>query len=224
MKRVFLQCIVCIAVCVLCVTAPFTADATDTTWKVYLNYTNPSNLILTSVLPEGQTFKFSATQCSGVPSSSSELVNALDGVSVIVQQSPFSAPATYSIVLHTSGDSFAKSGAIPLFFNATFEAYVGGSQQDARFPTGSPLVLTLPRACLTSLLSAAGMGLGQNMTYVFEQGGQFTKDGITTQDGSTALVARMNRLGRVMGGIGTQFGLPASTAADTWLKIKLLFR
>lgn len=200
-----------------------TALADTIEWRVYLKSHRADGPLVAKTTSEGEEFVIRESECSRIPSESSQLVSALDGVSFMLRQSPANGDLAIYIILNANGNTFEKASGVSLFLNMTFEAYINGNRESLLSFSSSPLEITIPQDGLNELLSACSLSRS-NLVCAFNTGGKFTADGIITQDATTRMIIRMSKLSPTVGGNENDLGVPSSVKYDTWSKIKLLFK
>ncbi|MBT4484882.1 MAG: hypothetical protein HOC71_14520 [Candidatus Latescibacteria bacterium] len=198
------------------------AYSADIEWKLFLKEHKSSGPILTKTVSEGEEFVLSESDYTQKPSESREILNALDGVRILIRQSPVNS---IHIVLNVNENTFERVSGNSLFINLSFEGYVDGQRENfVEFPSNSPLVLTIPQSNLDDLLPLCSLS-GDDLICVYNLGGgNFSKTGIKTNTTSTGIVVELNRLSQTVGGKGKNLGFPSNVKIDTWNKIKILFR
>jgi len=198
------------------------ATAADIQWKLFLNRHMDAPL-LEKTTREGEELVVREADCRQIPSESGDIVNAMDGISFKLDQSPVSGSLAIHIILNVNGNVFEPVGGTSLFLNMTFAAYVNGILNDYLDLGSSPLVMTIPQTGLSYFLSACSLS-HTNLVCVYNSGGVFTDDGIETEDVTTRMIVSMDALTNTVGGIGEDLGIESKVKYDTWSKIKLLFR
>ena len=195
-------------------------------WSLYLKpYMNEGH-VLSSSLQEGQEFTIRDVNLTGGQTRYSDLLDDLEGTTFLIQRSPVNQPLELRIILNVQASTFENAGGIPTFLNISFGAYVNGRMEDnLQFSTGSPMVMTIRNGNgLDNLLEKGGCSRGDNIKFVFYNGGKFDADGIKTYNSSSGLSAEIGRISTVVGGVGDDFGFPSNSKYNTWGKIKLLFQ
>jgi len=197
--------------------------ASEIEWRLFVKPYADSNPVLTRKTRVGEEFVIRESDLRDVPSSSRDIVGALDGTSFLIQQLPTDKPVTIHVILNVSGNAFEPVRGIPLFLNISFEAFVGGERRDDLKFGRSPMLLTIPQNGLNTLLSLCGVSR-ENLVCAYDSGGTFTDDGIETKDVTSRMTVKLYRLEHTVGGVGKDMGIEAKVKYDTWSKIKLLFR
>jgi len=145
-----------------------TAIASEIEWKVFVKPYADSNPVLAKKTRVGEEFVIRESDLENVPSSSRDIVNALDGISFLIRQLPTEKPVAIHIILNVSGNTFERIRGIPLFLNISFEAFVAGEKHDDLQFDRSPMLLTIPKTGLNMLLSLCDVdhtvgGVGKDM-------------------------------------------------------------
>ncbi|MFC1692064.1 hypothetical protein ACFL1R_01000 [Candidatus Latescibacterota bacterium] len=181
--------------------------------------------ILTKITSEGDAFIVRESDFSNVPSESRDITGAFDGTQFLISNLPVNNPVTIHIILNIEGNKFKSVNGIDLFFNLSFEVYINGVKDDfLTFSSTSPMEIIITPASLSYLLGTCKLSRGDNLLCVYDSGGNFTKDGITTNNATSGMIIKLTKLSHIVGGLGGDFGFPSNADYDTWLKIKLLFR
>ena len=193
-------------------------------WKLYLK--NHPESILSKSTVEGEEFIFHGSDCVRIPSESYEIVNALEGTSFLIQQSPVTHPLSIHITMNVFDNTFLQVKGIKVFMNISFEAYVDGvKQEDMTFSSNSPMIMKIPKGTgLDYLLSSCSFTWQNYLLFVYNSDGMLDNIGITTTKTSSGIKVEMNKISPIIGGIGSELGFPASVSIDTWKKIKLFFK
>jgi len=195
-------------------------------WSLYLKPYMNEGPVHSSSLQEGQEFTIRDVHLTGGQTRSSELLDDLEGTTFLIQRSPVNQPLEIRIILNVQANTFESAGGIPTFLSISFGAYVNGRMEDnLKFSTGSPMVMTIHNGnSLDNLLEKGNCSRGDNIKFVFYNGGKFVADGIKTFNSSSGLSAEIGRISTVVGGLGDDFGFPSNSKYNTWGKIKLLFQ
>jgi len=209
------------ALAVLCVSTE--AFSADIEWKLYIKPHVNSEPVMSKTTREGEEFILRASDCTNVPSGSEGIISSLDGTSFVIQQSPSTDPVSIHIILNVDGNTFEHISGVSLFINLSFEAYVNGEKEEFLTLDRSPLIMTIPQSGLHSLLALCNLSR-ENVVCVYSSGGVFTDEGIETNNMTSSMTVKMNRLTNTVGGYGEDFGVAAGVKVDTWSKIKLLFK
>ena len=199
------------------------AFAADIEWKLYIKPRVNSVPLLSKTTREGEEFILRASDCANVPSGSEGIISSLDGTTFVIQQSPSTDPLSIHIILNVDGNTFERISDVSLFINLTFEAYVNGEKEEFLTLDRSPLIMTIPQSGLQSLLTLCNLSR-ENVVCVYNSGGGFTVEGIETNNMTSSMTVKMNKLTNTVGGYGEDFGVAAGVKVDTWSKIKLLFK
>lgn len=199
------------------------AFAAGIEWKLFLRPYLNSGPILTKTTSEGETFIFRESECSTIPSESHDIISALDGISFLIQQSPSSGAVSIHVILNVNSNTFEKASGVSLFINLSFEVYVNGIKDDFLAFDRSPLVMSIPQTCLNSLLTLCNLSR-DDLICVYISGGKFTNEGIETNNNTSGITVKLNKLSQTVGGFGQDLGFSSKVKVDTWNKIKLLFQ
>jgi len=200
-----------------------TVFAQQIEWNIFIKPHLNDGPILTKTTREGETFVVRESDCERIPSESSEIVGALDGLSFTVRQKPVTDPLAINIILNVDGNTFEPAGSINTFLNITFAGYVNGTRDDFIDFDRSPVVMTIPGTGLNSLLTLGNLG-GSDLVCAYHSGSSFSIEGIETTNSSAGMTVKLTRMAKIVGGSGEAFGVTSGVKVDTWNKIKLLFR
>lgn len=192
-------------------------------WKLFLSTSN-SNSIITTTTSTGEAFILDYADVSGNISGSKELLEALDGISFLIQQSPVSGLLSIHIILNVQGNRFENANGKNVCFNLNIEAYVNGTKENGHdFFRNSPLVMTIPKGNGLNYLLELGNFNRSDILFVYYPGGKFDNDGIETISYASEMVVNIIHGSTIVAGINTDLGFPASVNHSTWYKIKKLF-
>ena len=201
------------------------AFAADITWKIYLK--NQNEPVLTKDTQEGEEFSIPAIPLPAYASGAQKLIDALERTRFLIQQTPGSRPLEIRIILNCGSSSFDKAGSVVTFLNMTVEVLVNGKLQEPfRFPTGSPLVMTIPASGVDALLrlSDGDLKRGEDLVLAFDLGTRFSNEGITTSNTTSGISAGISHPSTIVGSRYDLLKLQPPVKINTWGKIKLLFQ
>ena len=193
-------------------------------WKLFLSTPNSSPIITATTSP-GESFIIDNYDISGNTSESEDLLNALDGTSFFIQESPVSGSLSIHIILNVRGNRFESANGKNVCLNLNIEAYVNGNKENGRdfFNQSSPLVMTIPKGDgLSDLLELCNCNRS-DILFVYYPGGKFENDGIETRSYTSELVVKIIHVSTIVAGINSELGFPASVNHSTWYKVKKLF-
>ena len=200
-----------------------TVFAQQIEWKIFTKPRLNDGPILTKTTNEGETFVLLESDCEHIPSESSEIVGALDGLTFTVRQKPVTDPLAIHIILNVDGNTFEPAGSIGTFLNMTFAGYVNGTRDDFIDFDRSPVVMTITETGLNSLLALCNQG-ESDLVCAYLSGSSFSIEGIETMISPGGMTVKMSRLAKTVGGSGKEFGVTSGVRVNTWNKIKLLFK
>ncbi len=195
----------------------------DIEWHVHAGQSSQTSALITKSTGEGEAFVFDEGDCQSIPSSSRDLVSALTGSSFLLNQSPTSGMVAIHIMLDMNGNKFSPIAGKSLFLNMKIEVHVNGSHNDAVSFARSPLLVTVPSASLSDLLSCAGISR-DGLICAYNDGGMFSATGITSSNMTSRFEASLEKQGHIAGGNSKDLGIESSVKASSWHKIKLLFK
>jgi len=209
-----------IVLSVLCFWTP-EACAADIVWKLYLKYS--SNPFYSSTTREGEDLVLPRMSISGGDAGAQTIVDALENTRLNVPRA--SNPLEIRITLNISGASFEQAHQKKAFLNMSVTTLVNGRVEDSyRFPTGSPMKLSIPAEGLGVLLERGGFSRSDDLVLAFDNGGTFTKDGIVTRNYTSGLTAEIGNLSTIVGSTTDVLGLTPNSRLKNWDYIKLLFK
>ena len=198
--------------------------ATEIDWQLYLKPTAYSGPIISAKTSEGEPFVIDTNDITGSTAGSEELVEALEGVSFSLAQSPVAEPFSIHLTFNVVGNSFESERGISLSMNLLIEIYVSGSKADNPFFfQNAPLVMTIAAGSgLNYLLDMCESGRN-DFVFAFSNNGTFEKDGIETSSQILGMVCYINRTDTIVGGKYSDLGFSSNVRYSTWHKIKKLF-
>ncbi len=192
--------------------------AAEITWKVFLK----SQPVYSAVTREGEELVLPRIILPGSASSAQEAVDALENTRILIPRLPDSRPVEIRIVLNISGSTFDPVRQKTMFLNMSVNPYRNG-HLESPFTFSQPMTLTIPVTGLNSLLSLSGLNRN-NITLAFDSGGAFNREGISSSNRTSGLVANILRLSTIVGSTCDLLNLPTEEGMSTWYKIKLMFR
>ena len=198
----------------------------DITWKLYLRQYMTQGPILESKSSTGRDFVIEDVELTGSQTQSGELIYDLEGATFSLSETPSNQALEIRIILNASEDEFSTAGTTTVFLNVSFEVYSAGRLQDQfRFPTGSPLVMCIPKGNgLDNMLDKCDFSRSDNIIFVYYEGGDFSDSGIETFNQISGFKAHLDYTSTVVGGLGDDFGFPQDFQFRPWFKIKELFK
>ncbi len=216
-----LSVIVCVAV--LLMVHASVSSAQSITWKLFLNSSDTSPILEQSTT-SGERFYIDSSDIAGTTYSSEDLLEALDGVSFSLDQSPVIDPLTLHIILKVQGNKFQSVIGVDVMIYFELEAYVNGSRQnDSDFFRNAPLRMIIPAAGGLDYLLELCDAVRNDIIFANYEGGKLIQNNIKTISQVQGIVAEISGLKPVVGGKCTDFGLPAAVQYSTWFKVKKLF-
>jgi len=161
-----------------------------------------------------------------VPGESQNIISALDNSRFNIQSLPVNKNITINAVFNVTRNKFQSLSGTSLFLNVKFDVYIDGAKQDNfTLFSSSPLTITIPDGSgLDELLNSANCSKSDNLISVYYYAGKFQDDGISLSKSSSQITIRANKLSHIACGKDTDLGFPSNIQADTWSKIKLLFK
>jgi len=222
MKTIY--CIVLTLILSTCFAAE--SHPSDIKWSLYLRSSMSQGPVLSETTQEGQEFTLGDYVLQSSQTQYRSILSDLEGTTFVVQQSLSTWTVEIRIILNCGSSSFDKAGSVVTFLNMTVEVLVNGKLQEPfRFPTGSPLVMTIPKGSgLDNLLDRCNYTRNDAIMFVYYEGGKFDKTGIDTLSQISGMKAQLDRSTTVVGGLGENFGYPQNFQFSPWYKIKELFK
>ena len=198
----------------------------DIKWSLYLRSAMSQGPVLSETTQEGQEFTLGDYVLQSSQTQYRSILSDLEGTTFVVQQSLSTQTVEIRIILNCGSSAFDKAGTVATFFNMTVEVLFSGELQESfRFPTGSPLVMTIPKGSgLDNLLDRCSLTRNDAIMFVYYEGGKFDKTGIDTLSQISGMKAEIDHSSTVVGGLGENFGYPQNFQFSPWYKIKELFK
>ncbi len=212
-----------VIICLVLLGISSQAFSADIEWKLFVKPHNNSDPILSKTTRAGEEFILKESEFKQVPSESQNVVDAFDGTSFLIEQSPSNDIVSIHIIFNVDGNAFESVAGVSLFINLSFEAYINGEKENFITFDRAPMVMTIPQTGLNSLLSLSNLSR-ENLICVYNSGGGFTDEGIESIDSTSRFIVKMNKLSQTVGGSSEDLGIESKVKVDTWLKIKLLFK
>ena len=193
---------------------PSISFSSEIEWNLFLNQSGP---ILTST---GNEFTLNYADITGSAGSSERLLEALDGTTFSLDQSPVTDPLSIHIILNVQGNYFISEEGKNLCLNMIIKTYMNGTEVTSG---GFHFTMIIPSQGLDYLMELCGCEMRREIIFVYYTGEEFEKDGIDTSPQVQGMVATMQNPYTIVGGKNSDLGFPASVNYSTWYKIKKLF-